>query len=100
MAAILQLIRHSASASNPETAALRAEVEGLRLALSLAQEALREERADKEHWRDQAKGRWDARSLHIVIASAAKQSRIPPRTQSGLLRRYAPRNDDWIGLSA
>src|SRR5215831_13553687 len=39
----------------PETAALRAEVEGLRLALSLAQESLREERADKEHWRDEAK---------------------------------------------
>jgi len=54
MAAILQLIRPSAPANNPETAALRAEVEGLRLALSLAQEALREERADKEHWRDEA----------------------------------------------
>jgi hypothetical protein len=40
---------------NPETAALRAEVEGLRLALSIAQEALREERSDKEHWRDEAK---------------------------------------------
>jgi hypothetical protein len=55
MAAILQLIRPSAPASSPETAALRAEVEGLRLALSLAQEALREERADKQHWRDEAK---------------------------------------------
>jgi hypothetical protein len=52
---ILRLIRPSAPASNPETAALRAECEGLRLALSLAQEALREERADKEHWRDEAK---------------------------------------------
>jgi hypothetical protein len=55
MAAILRLIRPSAPATNPETATLRAEVEGLRLALSLAQEALREERADKEHWRDEAK---------------------------------------------
>jgi hypothetical protein len=51
---ILRLIR-STPASNPETAALRAEVEGLRLALSIAQEALREERSDKEHWRDEAK---------------------------------------------
>lgn len=55
MAAILSLIRSSTPASTPETAALRAEVEGLRLALSLAQEALREERCDKEHWRDEAK---------------------------------------------
>jgi hypothetical protein len=55
MADILRLIRAPAFASNPETAALRAEVEGLRLALSLAQESLREERADKEHWRDEAK---------------------------------------------
>jgi len=52
---ILRLIRPSAAASNPATAALRAEAEGLRLALSIAQEALREERADKEHWRDEAK---------------------------------------------
>ena len=52
---ILRLIRSSGPALNPETAALRAEVEGLRLALSLAQESLREERADKEHWRDEAK---------------------------------------------
>jgi hypothetical protein len=55
MADILRLIRAPAFANNPETAALRAEVEGLRLALSLAQESLREERADKEHWRDEAK---------------------------------------------
>jgi hypothetical protein len=55
MADILRLIRAPAFASNPETAVLRAEVEGLRLALSLAQESLREERADKEHWRDEAK---------------------------------------------
>jgi hypothetical protein len=52
---ILRLIRPSTPAINPETAALRAEVEGLRLALSIAQEALREERSDKEHWRDEAK---------------------------------------------
>ena len=52
----MRLIRPSASANNLEkTAALRAECEGLRLALSLAQEALREERSDKEHWRDEAK---------------------------------------------
>src|SRR5262245_33057804 len=55
MADILRLIRAPAFANNPETAALRAEVEGLRLALSLAQESLREERVDKEHWRDEAK---------------------------------------------
>jgi len=52
---ILRLIRSSASASNPETAALRAEIEGFRLALSIVQDALREERCDKEHWRDEAK---------------------------------------------
>src|SRR5262245_53380729 len=55
MADILRLIRAPAFANNPETAAFRAEVEGLLLALSLAQESLREERADKEHWRDEAK---------------------------------------------
>jgi hypothetical protein len=55
MADILRLIRAPAFASNPETAVLRAEVEGLRLALSLVQESLREERADKDHWRDEAK---------------------------------------------
>jgi len=52
---ILRLIRPSANTSNPETAALRAEIEGIRLALSIAQDALREERCDKEHWRDEAK---------------------------------------------
>ena len=52
---ILRLIRPSASTSNPETAALRAEIEGFRLALSIVQDALREERCDKEHWRDEAK---------------------------------------------
>jgi hypothetical protein len=52
---ILRLIRPSAPASHPETAALRVECEGLRLALSLVQEALREARSDKEHWRDEAK---------------------------------------------
>jgi hypothetical protein len=51
---ILRLLR-STPAINPETAALRAEVEGLRLALSIAQDALHEERSDKEHWRDEAK---------------------------------------------
>jgi hypothetical protein len=51
---ILRLIRSSPTTS-PETSALRAEVEGLRLALSIAQDALREERSDKEHWREEAK---------------------------------------------
>ena len=51
---ILRLIR-PVPTSSPETATLRAEVEGLRLALSIAQDALREERADKQHWRDEAK---------------------------------------------
>ena len=52
---ILRLIRPSANTSNPETATLRAQIEGFRLALSIAQDALREERCDKEHWRDEAK---------------------------------------------
>jgi len=52
---ILRLIRPSANSSNSETAALRGEMEGFRLALSIAQDALREERCDKEHWRDEAK---------------------------------------------
>jgi hypothetical protein len=51
---ILRLIRSSPTTS-PETSALRAEVEGLRLALSIARDALREERSDKEHWREEAK---------------------------------------------
>jgi len=54
----------------PETAALRAEVEGLRLALSLAQEALREERADKEHWRDEAK------QLRELLAATKREPEI------------------------
>ncbi|WBL79427.1 hypothetical protein I3J27_03095 [Bradyrhizobium xenonodulans] len=37
---------------------------------------------------------WSAATcFYAVIASAAKQSRILPRRQSGLLRRFAPRND-------
>lgn len=52
---VLRLIRPSGPANNPEMVALRAECEGLQLALSLAQEALREERFDEEHWRDEAK---------------------------------------------
>jgi hypothetical protein len=51
---ILRLIR-PVTTNSPETATLRAEVEGLRLALSIAQDALREERADKQHWREEAK---------------------------------------------
>jgi hypothetical protein len=51
---ILRLIRSSPTTS-PETSAMRAEVEGLRLALSIAQDSLREERSDKEHWREEAK---------------------------------------------
>jgi len=54
----------------PETAALRAEVEGLRLALSLAQEALREERADKEHWQDEAK------QLRELFAASKREPEI------------------------
>jgi hypothetical protein len=41
-------------------------------------------------------GKAFARSLHLVIASAAKQSRIPPQRQSGLLR--CARNDGASGL--
>jgi hypothetical protein len=67
---VLRLIRPSASANNPETAALRAECEGLRLALSLAQEALREERADKEHWRDEAK------QLRELFAASKREPEI------------------------
>src|SRR6185437_11704846 len=33
---------------------------------------------------------------NAVIASEAKQSRLPPRRQSGLLRRFAPRNDGSV----
>src|SRR3569623_1745498 len=36
--------------------------------------------------------------LTAVIASAVKQSRISPRRHSGLLRRFAPRNDDGVGI--
>ncbi|RTE92049.1 hypothetical protein D6B98_16790 [Bradyrhizobium sp. LVM 105] len=36
--------------------------------------------------------------INAVIASAAKQSRVSPRKESGLLRRFAPRNDGvWGG---
>ena len=49
---------------------MRAEVEGLRLALSLAQEALREERADKEHWRDEAK------QLRELLAASKREPEI------------------------
>ena len=52
---VLPLIRPSGPANNPEMVALRAECEGWQLALSLAQEALREERFDEKHWRDEAK---------------------------------------------
>ena len=72
MAAILRLIRSSAPVSNPETAALRAEVEGLRLALSLTQEALREERCDKEHWRDEVK------HLRELLAAPKREPQIIP----------------------
>ena len=33
-------------------------------------------------------------SAPIVVASEAKQSRLSPRKQPGLLRRFAPRNDE------
>jgi hypothetical protein len=70
MADILRLIRAPAFASNPETAALRAEVEGLRLALSLVQESLREERVDKEHWRDEAK------QLRGLLAASRREPEV------------------------
>ena len=69
---ILRLIRPSSPASNPETAALRAECEGLRFALSLTQEAHREERADKEHWRDEAK------HLRELLAAPQRELKIIP----------------------
>jgi hypothetical protein len=69
---ILRLIRPSGPGSNPETAALRAECEGLRLALSLMQEALREERSDKEHWRDEAK------HLRELLAAPKREPQILP----------------------
>ena len=67
---ILRLIRSSGPASNPETAVLRAEIEGLRLALSLAQESLREERVDKEHWRD------EARQLRELLVASKREPEI------------------------
>jgi hypothetical protein len=72
---ILRLIRPVTTIS-PETATLRAEVEGLRLALSIAQDALREERADKQHWRDEAKHLRQLLARHkpeaeITLAAAA-----------------------------
>ena len=66
---ILRLIR-PVPTSSPETATLRAEVEGLRLALSIAQDALREERADKQHWRDEAK------NLRQLLARHKPESEI------------------------
>jgi hypothetical protein len=78
----------------PETAALRAEVEGLRLALSLAQEALREERADKEHWQDEAK------QLRELFAASKREPEIilaadeivPPTPTPGPKVVEAPRS--------
>ncbi|WP_163314024.1 hypothetical protein, partial [Enterobacter hormaechei] len=35
--------------------------------------------------------------LHRVIASEAKQSIFPPMLKDGLIRRYASRNDKWLG---
>src|SRR5689334_14282103 len=37
-------------------------------------------------------------SRDVVIAGEAKQSRLSPRKQSGLLRRFAPRNDENLHL--
>ena len=74
---ILRLIRPSAPASNPETAALRAECEGLRLALSLTQEALREERSDKEHWREEAK-----HLRELLAASKPERKTISPEPEN------------------
>lgn len=74
---ILRLIRPSASANNPETAALRAECEGLRLALSLTQETLREERSDKEHWREEAK-----HLRELLAASKPELKTISPELEN------------------
>jgi hypothetical protein len=69
-ATILRFMRPSVSASNSDVPALRAEVDGLRLALSLTQEALREERCDKEHWREEAK------QLRELLAAPKRESQI------------------------
>jgi len=66
---ILRLIR-PVPTSSPETATLRAEVEGMRLALSIAQDALREERADKQHWRE------DAKHLRQLLAGHKPEAEI------------------------
>jgi hypothetical protein len=46
---------------------------------------------------EKARAKHAARSrIYAVIASEAKQS-ISPRRKKGLLRRFAPRNDDaWL----
>src|SRR5262245_64597584 len=72
---ILRLIR-PVPTSSPETATLRAEAEGLRLALSIAQDALREERADKEHWRDEAK------HLRQLLAGDKPEAEITPAPEA------------------
>jgi hypothetical protein len=36
--------------------------------------------------------------IETVVASAAKQSRLSDARKAGLLRRFAPRNDDFQGL--
>jgi hypothetical protein len=38
-------------------------------------------------------------AVSVVIASEAKQS-ISPRSKYGLLRRFAPRNDGKVGVTA
>jgi hypothetical protein len=63
-------MRPSGSAGNSDVAALRAEVDGLRLALTLAQEALREERCDKEHWREEAK------QLRALLAAPKREPQV------------------------
>src|SRR5690242_13684674 len=47
-----------------------------------------------QHPGGSCRGNAEVCPLPVVIASEAKQSRPLPRRQSGLLRRYAPRNDD------
>jgi hypothetical protein len=69
-ATILRFMRPSGSAGNSDVAALRAEVDGLRLALTLAQEALREERCDKEHWREEAK------QLRELLAAPKREPQV------------------------
>src|SRR5262245_53345941 len=84
----LRLIRPSASRSNPETAVLRAEIDGFRLALSIVQEALREERCDKEHWRDEAKRLRQLLAGHVTEPAIIDVAQ--PKTAPKIVPALAP----------